>query len=234
MKLKACDKLTIKGVLGFSLYFFITNNLALPFILLGVDVENLSQTLQSLYIILVQLVIIIALINLYKDHILKCFNDFKMNKDKYLKKYLKYWFFILIGTSLLNLIIILLNNGNIAGNEQAIRDTLKVLPIYTWVSAVLIAPLLEELVFRLSLKSVFKNKWFFILASGFIFGLFHLVGSVSTMYDLLFILPYSLPGMVFAYLLWDSDNIFVPISMHLLHNGILMSLQFLLLLFGAL
>jgi membrane protease YdiL (CAAX protease family) len=48
--------------------------------------------------------------------------------------------------------------------------------------------------------------------------------------DLLFIIPYSIPGFIFAYVYTKSKNICIPISLHFIHNGIMMSLQILLLL----
>jgi membrane protease YdiL (CAAX protease family) len=105
-------------------------------------------------------------------------------------------------------------------------------PILTFMSAVIIAPLLEELVFRKSFRYMFSNNILFILFSGITFGAFHVVGSFETFFDLIYIIPYSVPGLVFAYTLVKSKNIFVPMGLHFLHNGILMSLQFLVMFFS--
>ena len=164
---------------------------------------------------------------------LKCWNDVKKKKNKYLKKYIKYWFIILAGTATLNFIIMMLNGGNMAANEESVRSTLTAAPIYMWISAVIVAPFFEELMFRLSLKSIFKNKWLFIAISGFMFGLAHVISTVTNFYSILYILPYSLPGFIFAYILDDSDNIFVPIGMHMLHNGVAMALQIFIMIFGG-
>lgn len=233
MKLRENDKVTIKGALSFLLFFMVLEFKYIPFQIIGIDINNIPTILQCIYVIIVELIVIISIIILYKDYIIESFNDFKKNKNLFLKKYIKYWFVILIGTALLNIIINSLNNNQIAGNEEAIREMMGQYPIYTWITGVLLAPIIEELSFRLALKSIFKSKWIFIIASGLVFGSFHLFGSVSTIYDLLYILPYSLPGFIFAYILYDSDNIFIPIGLHMLHNGIVMGLQILLLLFGA-
>lgn len=233
MKLRESDKVTIKGALGFLLFFMVLEFKYIPFEIIGIDVKNIPTILQCIYVIIIELIVIISIIILYKDYIIESFNDFKKNKNFFLKKYIKYWFIILIGTGLLNIIINTINSNGIAGNEEAIRKMMGQYPIYTWITGVLLAPIIEELSFRLSFKSIFKNKWVFIIMSGLVFGIFHLFGSVSSIYDLLYILPYSLPGCIFAYILYDSDNIFIPISLHLLHNGIVMGLQIFLLIFGA-
>ena len=75
----------------------------------------------------------------------------------------------------------------------------------------------------------YSNK-LFILFSGLIFGALHVVINLENLVDLLYIIPYSIPGFIFAYIYTKSKNIMVPISLHFLHNGIMMSLQILLLL----
>ena len=57
------------------------------------------------------------------------------------------------------------------------------------------------------------------------FGALHVVTSYTNTTDLLFIIPYSIPGCAFAYMLVKSDNICVPISMHMLHNTIMIIFQ---------
>lgn len=131
-----------------------------------------------------------------------------------------------------NLIIKLFIDSNLPNNEQTIRDIFGISPIYIFFSAVIYAPIVEELVFRYSFKKIFSNKWIFIILSGLIFGGMHVFNNFENLTDLLYIIPYSAPGIVFAYMLEKSDNVFVPISFHFIHNGILISLQFFLLIFG--
>lgn len=228
MKLEKKDWMTLKGLFVFCLFIVVLFFKYLPFRLLGIEIDNIPNILKCIYIIIVELVFIIASFIIYKDYIVKSWKDFKKNKNYYLKKYIKYWFMILIGTTILNSLIVLLNKGEIAGNEQAVRELLGNYPIYTWITGVLLAPLMEEIAFRLSLKQIFKNKWIFIIMSGIIFGSFHLISSAETWTDLLFIFPYSLPGCIFAYILYESNNIFIPIGMHFLHNGTVLCLQIIL------
>ena len=59
------------------------------------------------------------------------------------------------------------------------------------------------------------------------------LSNVNSIVDLLYLIPYSVPGCAFAYILTKTNNIFVPIGFHFLHNGVTMSLQILLLIFGG-
>ena len=130
-----------------------------------------------------------------------------------------------------NLIVTMFTSTDIAANQEAIMNNLKVAPVYTFIMTVFVAPILEELVFRLSFRKIFsKSNILFIFFSGFIFGGMHVISSYEHFTDLLFIIPYSLPGFIFAYVYTKCKNICVPISLHFIHNGIMMSLQILLLL----
>ena len=89
------------------------------------------------------------------------------------------------------------------------------------------APINEEIIFRKSIQDCLKNKWVFIIVSGLIFGYLHVLGSES-LYDFLYIIPYGSLGAAFAYLLSKTDNIYVTILMHLIHNGLLTIISILL------
>ena len=56
----------------------------------------------------------------------------------------------------------------------------------------------------------------------------HIFGNVSNLYDVLYIIPYSIPGFIFAYIYTESDNIFSSMGLHFMHNLILISLQFII------
>ena len=131
-----------------------------------------------------------------------------------------------------NIVISLFFKGANANNENTIRELIGLYPLYMFFSVSIEAPFVEELIFRQSIKNIFHNKWLFIIISGLLFGSMHVFGDFKNITDLLYIIPYSTPGIIFAYMLEDSDNIYVPMSFHFIHNGILISLQFILLLFG--
>ena len=58
--------------------------------------------------------------------------------------------------------------------------------------------------------------------SGVIFGLAHVLGTYKNMVDLLYVIPYGLFGSVFMYMYLDSKTIWSTISVHFMHNAILM------------
>ena len=131
-----------------------------------------------------------------------------------------------------NLIVTMFTTTEISQNQETIVSLLGEAPIYTFILTVFTAPILEELVFRLSFRKMFAHtNLLYIFFSGLFFGGMHVISSFTNITDLLFIIPYSIPGFIFAYIYTKSKNICVPMSLHFIHNGIMMCLQIILLMF---
>jgi membrane protease YdiL (CAAX protease family) len=224
-------KYTKGFIIGMSTIFLYMLRPIIRLIILIIEKINpnhLSTTSQMIYIIVFEITIasIIALIN--NEKLIKNIKDFKKNYKTYLQKYLPYYILGLIIMMTSNIII---NNltGTIAGNEQSVQNLLVKAPLYMFIQAAILAPFMEEMVFRQSIRNIITNKTTFIIASGLIFGGLHVIGNISTIYDILYIIPYATPGIIFAYILTKTDNIFVPISIHFIHNFLLITLQIILL-----
>lgn len=194
------------------------------------EMPNILRIIWSIDYEIVLLGIIILLLN---KKITNDFNDMKKNHQKYFKENFKYYLiglFVMFASNLINIYV--LSNG-VATNESNIRELLKINPIYIFITGVMIAPLLEELVFRQGFRNIFKNKYIFILVSGLLFGSLHVLPSMQSAIDLLYLMPYCSLGLAFAYILYKTDNIFVTVALHFMHNGLLISLQIFILLFGV-
>lgn len=225
--MKEKNKLGIYGIIGFVVWFLFQNYSDLPFKILNIDPPTLFL---EVYTILVEILTILFIFLLFKKEIVHMWKDFYENRDKYFKKYFKYWFLILVLMAFSNGIITLINKAEISNNQEAINDMFKRLPIYTYILSVFLAPIIEELVFRFCFMKIFNNKYLYMILSGIIFGLFHIIGSFESAYDFLFLVPYSIPGLIFAYILYDSKNIFNTMWLHFVHNGISMLASIIILL----
>lgn len=225
-------KTILLGILGIIIYFGINNFATLPFDLLNVDTDKIPSIFKICYNISIELVIIVLLITIFKNTLIDNLEDLRKNHKKYFTTYIKYWFIALGIMMFSNLIIMLFTSTDLSNNEQLIRQQFEQNPIYIFITAVLFAPIIEELVFRQSFRNIIKNDTLFILVSGLVFGALHVITTLETATDLLYLIPYSAPGIIFAYTLVKSKNIFVPIGLHFIHNGLLLSLQFVVLIFG--
>lgn len=221
-----------KGIGVLCAYFIMNELLVLPFVLAGINYDTIPITIKVIYAIIYEFAMIGIIVLILKDEIKKAVKDIKKNHMNYFSKYIKYWFLALIIMFASNLVITLISKGGIAGNEETIRTMFSQTPVYIFISSVFFAPVLEELVFRQGLRNIFSNNMVFIVISGLVFGGLHVVGNINAWHDILYLIPYCTPGFIFAYILTKTDNIFVPMGIHFLHNGIIMSLQILLLILG--
>ena len=123
-----------------------------------------------------------------------------------------------------NIIISLLTPAH-AGNEESVQEFIHSTKLLSIITIGIIAPIIEELVFRKAFRDAFKNNVVFILISGLIFGGLHVVLSMSSAWDLLYIIPYSSLGMAFAYIYYKTDNIYTSMFMHMFHNTVLTTIS---------
>ncbi len=219
----------IKGASAILLYFFVSLFKETPLILVGVDYNNLPIIFKEIYNISIQVIMIIVFILIFKDFFKKSFADIKKNHFTYFKKYLKFYLLGLAIMMVSNSLILILG-GMTSENETVVRTEFQMYPIYIFISAVIIAPIIEETTFRLGFRKIFKNDYLFIITSGLVFGSLHLLGMFNSSLILLYLIAYSGLGFVFAYMLAKTNNIFVSMGFHFMHNGILMAIQFITLL----
>ncbi len=111
-------------------------------------------------------------------------------------------------------------------NRQALLEN----PVwYTLISTVLIAPFIEELIFRKSVDKIFKNDIIYYAVSGLLFGFAHVVADLSSALNLLYIIPYGALGVSFAIMDKKTNTTFTSIMIHAFHNFITLMLLFLVL-----
>lgn len=231
MELKKYLDSSVKGLLVILTFLLGQSLIALPIVAFNIE----ARLLVTIILILGHLVVSLLMIYILRDVLKKHLVDLKKNHKSYFKKYFKYWFLILGGMAIINLIIMALPfTEGVAANQEAVLELLRRSPVYIYFAAVIFAPLTEELAFRQAIRQIIPNDKVFILVSGLSFGLIHIIAADNFVSQLPFLLSYSFPGFVFAYLLIKSENIFVPIGLHFIHNGVLVSLQLLLMIFGGL
>lgn len=219
-------KSIIKGLITIFLYFILDFFTLLPLYIINIDINNLSIAFETFYLLTYNLITFIIIFMIYNKEIS---NDFKnFNLKNFFKKYFKFWIILLTLMIISNLLIQIIYPGSSAANEDNFRSIFKIAPIYSFISACLFAPFKEEMVFRMSFKKIFKNKYLFIFISSIAFGLLHVIFSSNNYYDYLYLLPYFTSGIILSYVYYESDNIFTSLSIHFIHNTVLLILQIIL------
>ena len=217
------DRLKKVGIFVLLFVLFLYSDLfyIIPLYLLKVDLSKLSYTAKLLGSNISSLILIGIIVLIYHKYLKEKFKDYKKHFNEYFDFGMKWWFVGVIGMVILNLLITNFTPLKEATNEALVDDMIVRSPLLSFISAGLIAPFVEEMIFRKSFSDMFKNKWVMIIASGITFGLLHVVFSYNTLLDFLYVLPYGFLGSTFAYVLSQKDNVLIPITFHLIHNSIL-------------
>lgn len=176
----------------------------------GKENDGLSQ-------IIALLIFAITLFIIYHKDLKKELFHFIKNFKSSMKDSIKYYFAGL-GFMVLSNLIIAITLKNISANEEAVRSMLVDNPIIMMIQIAILAPLIEEIMFRKSLMPVLKNKWIYALVSGFLFGGAHLLGEPITLTGLVYIIPYSSLGVCFALMNHKNKSTWNSITMHAIHN----------------
>lgn len=167
---------------------------------------------------LIYIVIFTSIVGLNFNYLINNFKVFIKNLKLYLPFIIKKYFKMLGLLLLVGVPIVLLNNGNTSGNQSSINELFKKLPLITFILTTFYAPIVEELVFRLNFSNLIKNDKLFILVSGFVFGLMHVIGNFSNFQEFLYVFQYSVIGICLAKAYNKTNNIFVSIAMHFMQN----------------
>lgn len=219
-------KSCLTGIIAILVYLIVPE-ISIPILsLFKIDYYTLSVSAKIFLIIISEILTLSLLILIYAKDFKKDWNDFKNNWKKYANTYIKYWIIVLIIMAISNSLITHFTGSQTSANETAVRDLMKMFPIYMFLSSVIYAPICEELVFRKSIKKIVPIKWLFVILSGLIFGGVHVINGLSSISDLLYLIPYCTPGFVLAYAYQKTDNIMVSMGIHFMHNFILIILQY--------
>lgn len=226
-KFKKNELINIKGVIIgialFILYYFSAYLQLIPIYLF--NIKKITGSTQVLLSLFSNTIILIILIIIFRKQLL---HEWKIFKEKLLENIdtgIKYWIIGLIVMMVSNTILTFVLKMGQAANEQAVQQLISYLPWVMVINAGIIAPCVEEIIFRKCYKNAFPNKWLFIGLSSLVFGSLHVVTSMTSPMNLLFIIPYGSLGAAFAIMYQKTDTIYTSMLMHMLHNTILIILS---------
>ena len=233
MKIKKWLKEKTKYFIVFMLYIMYQTKFIYSFLNgFNINIYNVNKPYRLFIDTIVSLIYILIVLLMFKDEIKKGIKDLKDNFVERGFVSVTCWMvgilIMIISSTILNKLL----GKSAATNELGIREALKRVPIYMFISCTIIAPIFEEMVFRISIKGIIKNNFIFILTSGFIFGFIHItqdlvnvIEGTSSIFQLLYIIPYGSMGLALAYLYSKTKNITLPILVHFVHNTILVLMQ---------
>lgn len=219
-------KKILKNILIFISYFIFDITIKAIISLLGINYMSFNYDQKMLTTFIISIFYLLIILFLYRKELFIDLKDFKNNYKKYISKYIIIY---LIGVLLMiigNTIISKITNQSLSGNEIQIRERITNYPLIMIFSTIIYAPIIEEIIFRKSIKNIFKNKYLFIIISGLIFGILHIT-NFKDLNEILYSIPYIIMGLDFAYIYYKTNNIFTTITFHFCHNLILLIIQLL-------
>ena len=196
------NKLT-KGFLVFVLYLLIP-------MIIGMFLPSLNNS--NLLSVLVRFIIdvgVLALfIYLFKDDFKEYNKGLVKNPNKVIGVGLLFALFAFIAMPICNIILHVLNVSASDTNNDTINTLYGVIPLYMMFQTLIYSPIVEGITFRKVFKDAINNKWLFIIISGFVFGLYHIIYNMTSLSQILLMLPYFVVGMLYAGAYSKTDNIY--------------------------
>lgn len=213
-----------RNIIIFCSYFIYQIVLLIILDILNINTSKLSTIGKNVYLILPNLVYLVFLVIIFKKELMEDINKVKGTFINTILKYTPYYIIGVIIMSMSSIIISYITGNALSENEINVREYIKLFPIYMTFSTIIYAPISEELIFRKTFRNILENDFIFIIISGTIFGLVHM--TTGTFNDFLTIIPYILMGIDLSYIYYKSKNIFTTITLHSIHNLILLIIQF--------
>lgn len=211
----------VVGIIVFILFYYSSFLQLIPISIFNLNISNITSLEQMLLSIFSNIVLLLILFLIFRKDLIREWKLFRKNPMRCLDTGLKYWLLGLGIMMVANAIITFGISLDQAANEQAVQGLISNQPWLMLINAGFIAPIVEELVFRKGFKNAFPNKWLFITASALVFGSLHVITSMTSPLELLYIIPYGALGGAFAIAYQKTDTIYTSTIMHMLHNTIL-------------
>lgn len=207
----------------------------IPLELFHINLNNFSERMKILYSLACDIGYLIIVFMVYFKNNIREFNDYLHNFKKYFKISISYYLIGLVLMYASNYIIGLFFSQANPNNDIAVKQLIDRYPGFMLFSTLVYAPIVEETIFRRSIKEMtlaFGNsritKYIYIILSGCLFAFMHIIGMVNNSYDYLYVIPYLSLGIAFAALYYKTDNLFTTILLHFFHNLFAIILYFLI------
>lgn len=162
------------------------------------------------------LLIILALL-LYKDDLKRDVKELKNNLGMYLKYCFKTWGLMLLTMIVIGIIIILIKGE---ANQSVNQQILQKLPLlYLIPSALIMAPIVEETIFRFIFRKIIRNDTLFIILSGVCFGILHVTSEANILNAVISSLSYISMGCFLANSYVKTNNMTTSMIIHCIQNA---------------
>lgn len=178
-----------------------------------------SKIITKFWMLIVFYVVILSLmIGVFYKQLIHDFKIFKSYFKEYFVLILKTWGKALVLIMITTIIIQIITNTTQANNQIALQNSFNSNPVFIAILAMFYAPIAEELMFRGVFRKFIKNKKLFIIVSGVVFGLMHVIDDSKTLAEFSYVFVYSILGIYLAGIYAKTNNLCTNIFMHFMQN----------------
>ncbi len=217
-----CFKKIPKSLLVILIFYHSYLLQYIPLLLFSISKEQVSNQpkIAVLFLTFSSFCVFLFLLFFYRKDLIQEMKIYRKNFFKNIDIGLASWIVGLIIMVIANLILTFVFHSS-ANNENAVQDYIKVFPWVMGINVCFLAPFNEEIVFRKSLKDVFKNPFLFVISSFLFFGIAHVSGMATSFVDWLYFIPYGALGGAFAFAYYKTDTVFTSMTFHMIHNTLI-------------
>lgn len=177
-----------------------------------------SSVLELTIRIACMFLLLLFFVFLNKDDIIRDIKAFKSNVLKIVLKSVMYFVILMVGFALISAILIAIYPKFQYTNSSIVQDILNKNLWFGIFYIFVICLFTEQIVFRKIFKDILHNKYFFVVFSGIIYGIFQVGYNIRTINDILTIIPFSFVGIILSVSYEKTDNIVTPCMVYFLYN----------------
>lgn len=200
----------------FFLYLFGYQFIASSFIVQAIGLQSFLNL-----DMFVSIAMILIVLGISFPYLKEQWKQFRRNK-KIVSPVLMTVFSLYVAAILCTLFIVIPFQLSTSENQMNNELLFQYQPFNFVISALLLAPIVEEVIFRGCIFQPISKKsmWLGAFVSGFVFGLLHVVASLesASWMNLLYIVQYGLSGFILSIAYGSTNTIFTSIFAHALFN----------------
>lgn len=217
-KLNSFQKNAFMGIFVILLYFIWPTIAEIPLQILEITSTEQIGLGKVLYDLATNLSLLCLIVWIYRKSIKRDIEDFKKNRKKIFLIMLQYTILAFISIFLVSAVRIFIFHSDNTANDVALYTYFKEVPWLMTIMAIFYYPIVEEFVFKKTLKTIIQKKWLFIITSALFFGYFNVAFTNMTVLNVMDTLPYIVFAFVTAHAYYKTDNILVPIGIKMIYN----------------
>ncbi len=183
---------------------------------INLSVFKLNNNIISLYEFLSTFLLLIIAFLSYKSELI---DEFKKLDKKSIKLVIKNFIVIFIIMNFFNILSYLILDDNIVMSLNNFGiSIIKTNNLFLIIRLIIISPIIEEFIFRKSVRKIIDNNMFFILFSGLLLGFLYVLVQVPSIIGILSSLSYIFVGLYLSYIYTKTNNVYINILSRIIYN----------------